>query len=138
MVGKSPEKSTSMIEKTTIDEALANLQDATSVANVIGISGSSGKSIPVESFMAKSMYPKGLISSGDADDYKSTGLYNLGSGIAHIPSDCAWSDLIVFGGYATLQITYSKTNGNLYARIFKKGAITEEWTAWMKVTVTSV
>ena len=127
-----------MIEKTTIDEALANLQNATSVAKVIGISGSSGKSIPVESFMAKSMYPKGLISSGDADDYKSTGLYNLSSGIAHIPSDCEWSDLIVFEGYATLQITYSKTNGNLYARIFKRGSITEEWTAWMKVTVTSV
>lgn len=107
----------------------------TTVATLLGVSrdGTLNR-ITFENLMGNNFYNRGIISSGDANDCIKSGLYMLGSGIGNIPADCAWSDLIVFAGYAILQITYSKTNFKLYARMYSKGG-SESWTKWYTISI---
>ena len=73
------------------------------------------------------------INNVNADDITTSGLYPIGSGVTNIPSGCAWSDLIVFTGYSTIQLTYNKTSYKVYMRIYSRGG-SNKWSEWKELS----
>lgn len=109
---------------------------ATTVGHVLGVSSNGTLNrITLANLLGSNFKDRGLITKGDdANDCKASGIYNLGDAPNNVPADCSWSDLIVFRGYAILQVTYNKNNFKLYARMYSIGG-SETWTAWRTISM---
>ena len=112
MVGKSPVKSTDMIEKITLNEALSSLQEATSVGHLVGISGNDGKLIDPDNLpypdngcdttnrnMIKGKWYR--IAIGGPGNTPSTGIFNIATKYNNSP--CQQVTIIAFcAGYLSV------------------------------------
>ena len=96
-------------------------------------SGGNQVRITISNLLGDNFKLNSEINNVDADDIKASGLYPIGSGVTNIPSGCAWSDLIVFNGYATIQFTYNKTSFMVYLRMYSKGG-SERWSEWKELS----
>lgn len=109
---------------------------ATTVGHVLGVSSNGTLNrITLDNLLVSNFKNRGLIDKGDdANDCKESGIYNIGDNPNNVPADCSWSDLIVFRGYAILQVTYNKNNFKLYARTYSLGG-SATWTAWRIISM---